>query len=89
MISFLLFNASFLNFMFYVFAIGFVISLILEQFVRTTDNQRNIYIVESNRKYCWRQAWITNLCWFLCNIGLYIVSRNMQTTQVDTFWNGI
>ena len=75
--------------MFYVFAIGFVISLILEQFVRTTDNQRNIYIVESNRKYCWRQAWITNLCWFLCNIGLYIVSRNMQTTQVDTFWNGI
>ncbi len=89
MIAFLLFNASFLNFMFYVFAIGFVISLILEQFVRTTDNQRNIYIVESNRKYCWRQAWITNLCWFLCNIGLYIVSRNMQTTQVDTFWNGI
>ena len=75
--------------MFYVFAIGFVISLILEQFVRRTDNQRNIYIVESNRKYCWRQAWITNLCWFLCNIGLYIVSRNMQTTQVDTFWNGI
>ena len=89
MISFLLFNASFLNFMFYVFAIGFVISLILEQFVRTTDNQRNIYIVESNRKYCWRQAWITNLFWFLCNVGLYIVSRNMQTTQVDTFWNGI
>ena len=89
MISFLLFNASFLNFMFYVFAIGFVISLILEQFVRTTDNQRNIYIVESNRKYCWRQAWITNLFWFLCNVGLYIISRNMQTTQVDTFWNGI
>ena len=89
MISFLLFNASFLNFMFYVFAIGFVISLILEQFVRRTDNQRNIYIVESNRKYCWRQAWITNLFWFLCNVGLYIVSRNMQTTQVDTFWNGI
>jgi len=89
MIQFLLFNAGFLNLMFYVFAIGFVISLILEQFVKRTDNQRNIYIVESNRKYCWRQAWITNLCWFLCNIGLYIVSRNMQTTQVDTFWNGI
>ncbi len=75
--------------MFYVFAIGFVISLILEQFVRQTGNERNIYIVESNRKYCWRQAWITNAFWFLCNIGLYIVSRNMQTQQVDTFWNGI
>ena len=89
MISFLLFNAGFLNLMFYIFAIGFVISLILEQFVKRTDNQRNIYIVESNRKYCWRQAWITNLFWFLCNVGLYIISRNMQTTQVDTFWNGI
>ena len=89
MIQFLLFNAGFLNLMFYVFAIGFVISLILEQFVKRTDNQRNIYIVESNRKYCWRQAWITNAFWFLCNIGLYIVSRNMQTQQVDTFWNGI
>ena len=89
MIQFLLFNAGFLNLMFYIFAIGFVISLILEQFVKRTDNQRNIYIVESNRKYCWRQAWITNLFWFLCNVGLYIVSRNMQTTQVDTFWNGI
>tara|TARA_A100001391_G_scaffold199173_1_gene181766 strand:+ start:462 stop:731 length:270 start_codon:yes stop_codon:yes gene_type:complete len=89
MIQFLLFNAGFLNLMFYVFAIGFVISLILEQFVRQTGNERNIYIVESNRKYCWRQAWITNAFWFLCNIGLYIVSRNMQTQQVDTFWNGI
>ena len=89
MIQFLLFNAGFLNLMFYVFAIGFVISLILEQFVRQTGNERNIYIVESNRKYCWRQAWITNAFWFLCNIGLYIVSRNMQTHQVDTFWNGI
>ena len=89
MIQFLLFNAGFLNLMFYVFAIGFVISLILEQFVRQTGNERNIYIVESNRKYCWRQAWITNAFWFLCNIGLYIVSRNMQTQQVVTFWNGI
>ena len=89
MIQFLLFNAGFLNLMFYVFAIGFVISLILEQFVRQTGNERNIYIVESNRKYCWRQAWITNAFWFLCNIGLYIVSRNMQTQQEDTFWNGI
>ena len=88
MIQFLLFNAGFLNLMFYVFAIGFVISLILEQFVRQTGNERNIYIVESNRKYCWRQAWITNVYWFLCNVGLYFVSRSMAT-PTDTFWNGI
>ena len=86
MISFLLASAGFLNLMFYVFAIGFVISLILEQFVK--NNERSLYIVQTNRKYCWRQAWITNVFWFLCNIGLYILSRNMQTPS-DTFWNGI
>ena len=96
MLSFLFSMAGLLNLLFYVFAIGFVISLLLEQYLKvrplspdTSMNERNMYIVQSNRKYCWRQAWITNLCWFLCNIGLYIVSRNMQTTQVDTFWNGI
>ena len=89
MISFLLFNASFLNLLFYIFAIGFVISLILEQFVKNTGTEEELFIVQTNRKYCWRQAWITNALWFLCNVGLYIVSRNMQTTQVDTFWNGI
>ena len=86
MISFLLTSAGFLNLMFYVFAIGFVISLILEQFVK--NNERSLYIVQTNRRYCWRQAWITNVFWFLCNVGLYIVSRNIQTPQ-DTFWNGL
>ena len=86
MISFLLASAGFLNLMFYVFAIGFVISLILEQFVK--NNERSLYIVQTNRRYCWRQAWITNVFWFLCNVGLYIASRNMQTPQ-DTFWNGL
>ena len=88
MISFLLFNAGFLNLLFYVFAIGFVISLILEQFVKNTGTEEELFIVQTNRKYCWRQAWIVNLFWFLCNIALYVISRNMQTPQ-DTFWNGI
>jgi|TARA_B000000609_G_C24007154_1_gene258155 hypothetical protein len=88
MISFLLFNAGFLNLLFYIFAIGFVIALILEQLPTVKENERNLYIVQSNRRYCWRQAWMTNVYWFLCNVGLYIVSRNMQTPQ-DTFWNGI
>ena len=96
MIQFLLINAGFLNLMFYIFAIGCGISFILEQILKvrplsvdSTMNERNMYIVQTNRKYCWRQAWITNALCFLCNVGLYIVSRNMQTTQVDTFWNGI
>ena len=77
--------AALLNLLFYVFAIGFVISLILEQFVR--DNETNLYIVQTNRRYCWRQAWVTNITWFFCNVALYLMSRNVQ--PVDNFWNGL
>ena len=91
----LLTASSLLNLLFYIFAVGFLISLGLEQWIKfrplsvdSTMNERNMFIVQSNRKYCWRQAWMTNLYWFLCNVGLYIISRNMQTPQ-DTFWNGI
>ena len=86
MISFLFSMAGVLHLFFYIFAIGFLISLLLEQFVK--DNERNLYIVQSNRKYCWRQAWVTNIYWFLCNIGLYFISKSMQT-PTDTFWNGL
>ena len=89
MLSFLLFSSSLLNFAFYIYAIGFVIALILEQVVKNSDNERNIYIVESNRKYLWKQTWIININWFVCNIGLYILSRNMQSVGVDHFWDGI
>ena len=95
MLSFLFSMAGLLNLLFYVFAIGFVISLILEQYLKVRPlsvdasiNERNNYIVQTNRKYCWRQAWVTNIYWFLCNVGLYVISRNMQT-PTDTFWNGL
>ena len=85
MISFLLFSSSFLNFCFYIFAIGFLVALGLEQIVKKGGNERNIYIVESNRKYLWRQSWIVNAFWFLTNLGLYFVARNI--TPVDNFWS--
>ena len=88
MLSFLLFSSSFLNFIFYIYAIGFVIALGLEQVVRGSGNERNIFIVEKNRKYLWRQTWVVNLNWFMCNVGLYFISRNMQPVG-DTFWDGI
>ena len=95
MISFLFSMAGFLNLLFYVFAIGFVISLILEQILKfrplsvdASMNERNMYIVQTNRRYCWRQAWIVNIYWFAFNVGLYFISRNMQS-PVDTFWNGM
>ena len=95
MISFLFSMAGLLNLLFYIFAIGFVISLVLEQILKfrpltvdATMNERNMYIVQSNRKYCWKQAWVANLAWFLCNLALFFMAKNMQA-PVDTFWNGI
>ena len=86
MLSFLFSMAGFLNLLFYIFAIGAGISFVLEQFVK--DDERNLFIVQTNRRYCFRQAWMTNVYWFLCNIGLFVISRNMQTPS-DTFWNGM
>ena len=95
MINFLFSMAGLLNLLFYVFAIGFIISLIIEQVLKfrplsvdSSMNERNMFIVQTNRRYCWRQAWLTNIYWFLCNVGLYVISRNMQTPS-DTFWNGL
>ena len=88
MVSLLLTASSFFNFIFYIYAIGFVVALVLERVVRKGGNERDIYIVEYNRKYLWRNTWIINLFWFLTNIGLFVVARNMQT-PVDNFWNGI
>ena len=91
----LLTASGLLNLLFYIFAVGFLISLGLEQYIKvrplspdTTMNERNMFIVQSNRKYCWRQAWMTNVYWFLCNIGLYVISRNMQPVG-DNFWQGM
>ena len=91
----LLTASGLLNLLFYIFAVGFLISLGLEQWIKfrplsvdSTMNERNTYIVQSNRKYCWRQAWITNVYWFLRNVGLYFLSRNMQPVG-DNFWQGI
>ena len=95
MIPLLLTASSFLNFIFYIYAIGFVIALGLEQWLKfrplsvdSTMNERNQYIVEANRKYLWRQTWVVNINWFVCNIGLYLLSRNMQPVG-DNFWQGM
>ena len=94
MIPLLLTASSFLNFVFYIYAIGFVIALGLEQVIKfrplsvdTSMNERNNFIVQTNRKYLWRQTWVVNINWFVCNLGLYFISRIMQT-PVATFWNG-
>ena len=95
MIPLLLTASGFLNFLFYIYAIGFVIALGLEQVLKfrplsvdASMNERNNFIVQSYRRYLWRQTWVVNINWFVCNLGLYFLSRNMQPVG-DTFWQGI
>ena len=95
MIPTLLIASSFLNFIFYIYAIGFAIALVLEQILKfrplsvdSSMNERNNYIVQTNRRYLWRQVWVVNLNWFVCNLGLYFLSRNLQPVG-DTFWQGL
>ena len=80
MISFLLFSSSLLNFAFYIYAIGFVVALSLEQVVRRSDNERNIYIVETNRKYLWRQTWVININWF------YVILDCIFYQEICNLW---
>ena len=87
MISFLFASAGLLNLLFYIFAIGAAVAFVIEQLPSVKENDRSLYIVQSNRKYCFRQAWMTNVYWFLCNVGLYFFTKNMQPVT-DNFWQG-
>ena len=96
MIPRLLTASSFLNFAFYIYAIGFVFALGLEQVlkfrtlsVESTMKERNRFIVQTHMKYLWRQHWVVNLNSFACNLGLYFLARNMQAPVGDTFWQGM
>ena len=60
-------------------------SLPLDGSPANCPDERDIYIVEYNRKYLWRNTWIINAFWFLTNLGLFFVSRNI--TPVDNFWS--
>ena len=88
MTYFFLVGSSFFNFCFYIFAIGFVIALILEQVVKNNGNERDLFIVVTNRKFLWRQAWIVNIFWFLLNIGLAISMRSSNMMNSDLIWRG-
>ena len=95
MIPLLISASALLNFVFYIYAIGFVIALGVEQYLKvrpltpsTELNERHMYIVQTNRKYLWRETWVVNINWFVCNLGLYFLSRNLPPVG-DTFWQGM
>ena len=60
-----LFIMSFANFVFYPLVIGVIVALIIDQVLRRGENEGNIFIAMTVRKFLWRNAWIANIVWFL------------------------
>tara|TARA_R100000742_G_C4264256_1_gene82153 strand:- start:69 stop:338 length:270 start_codon:yes stop_codon:yes gene_type:complete len=78
------------NLLFYPLVIGTIVAVIVEQVLRRTqsENQGNIYIAMTVRKFLYRNAWIANVIWF---IGYFIVMLTIgrQSPQMpDMIWKG-
>ena len=83
-----LFIMSFANFVFYPLVIGFIIALIVEQVLRRGENEGNILIAMTVRKFLWRNAWIANIVWFLGYAILLFMLKPGPQQMPDMIWQG-
>ena len=83
-----LFIMSFANFVFWPLIIGFVIALIIEQVLRRGENEGNIFIAMTVRKFLWRNAWIANIVWFLGYAILLFMLKPGPQQMPDMIWQG-
>ena len=83
-----LFIMSFANFVFYPLVIGFIIALIVEQVLRRGENEGNIFIAMTVRKFLWRNAWIANIVWFLGYAILLFMLKPGPQQMPDMIWQG-
>ena len=83
-----LFIMSFANFVFYPLVIGFIIALIIEQVIRRGENEGNILIAMTVRKFLWRNAWIANIVWFLGYAILLFMVKPGPQQMPDMIWQG-
>ena len=83
-----LFIMAFANFVFWPLVIGFVIALIIEQVLRRGENEGNIFIAMTVRKFLWRNAWIANIVWFLGYAILLFMVKPGPQQMPDMIWQG-
>ena len=83
-----LFIMSFANFVFYPLVIGFIIALIIEQVLTRGENEGNIFIAMTVRKFLWRNAWIANIVWFLGYAILLFMVKPGPQQMPDMIWQG-
>ena len=84
----ILFIMSFANFVFYPIVIGFIVALIIEQVLRRGENEGNIFIAMTVRKFLWRNAWIANIVWFLGYAILLFMVKPSPQQMPDMIWQG-
>ena len=79
---------SFANFVFYPLVIAFVVALILEQVLRRGENEGNVLIAMTVRKFLWRNAWIANIVWFVGYAILIFMMKPSPQQMPDMIWQG-
>ena len=79
---------SFANFVFYPLVIGAIIAVIIEQVLRRGENEGNIFIAMTVRKFLVRQAWIFNIIWFVGYAILLFMLKPGPQQMPDMIWQG-
>ena len=79
---------SFANFVFYPLVIAFVVALIVEQVLRRGENEGNVLIAMTVRKFLWRNAWIANIVWFVGYAILIFMMKPGPQQMPDMIWQG-
>ena len=79
---------SFANFVFYPLVVGAIIAVIIEQVLRRGENEGNIFIAMTVRKFLVRQAWIFNIIWFVGYAILLFMLKPGSQQMPDMIWQG-
>ena len=92
--EFLFFVSNFLDFWFLPFIFMLIVSIVIEQVIRSTGNQydpkavKKVETAARVRKFLWRQNLILNFLWFLCYFILMFTLKGQQTPMPDLIWQG-
>ena len=79
---------SFANFVFYPLVVGAIIAVIIEQVLRRGENEGNIFIAMTVRKFLVRQAWIFNIIWFVGYAIILFMLKPGSQQMPDMIWQG-
>ena len=79
---------SFANFVFYPLVVVAIIAVIIEQVLRRGENEGNIFIAMTVRKFLVRQAWIFNIIWFVGYAILLFMLKPGPQQMPDMIWQG-